>query len=333
MSRHAVSVVIEWDNVRLSELDRARRMLSVLADEAGRVREAPPWASPEEAAFLGGVPQPIEALVTFDSTEFSEGELMAVVRACLPPEPSALALRPVPVPGGRYYALKNAGAAASRGDLLVFLDSDAVPEPGWLRGLLAGFTDPERKVIGGNTYIESTGIYSKTFALAWFFPPRGADGPPVPASNFLANNVAFRRGAFLPVGFDLEDGLSKGACQRLSQRLREAGTGIWRAPRARCSHPPPNGIRHFVARAIAQGRDIALSPSSKAVTPGESVGRLIRNQQAAAAKILQHRREVGMSAVELPVSLVIAATYYALYFAGEVMSHAAPTWMRRHFQL
>ena len=333
MTRHTVSVVIEWDNVRLSELDRARRMLSTLASEAERVRQAPPWASAEEAAFLAEVVQPLEVLVTFDSTEFTEAELRSVVEACLPPESGAIAFRTVPVPGGRYYALKNSGAGASTGDYIVFLDSDAVPEPGWLAAILGGFADPERRVIGGNTYIEPSGVYGKTFALTWFFPQRAVDGPVVPATHFLANNVAFRRHSFLPEGFDLEEGLSKGACQRLGQRLRDSGTVIWRAPRAHCSHPPPNGLGHFVSRAIAQGRDNALGPVGKAVTPVGSIQRLVRNQRSAASRILRDRQSVGLALPEVPVSLAIAGTYYAFYFLGEAMSHAAPGWMRRNFQL
>lgn len=333
MSSGTVSVVIEWDNVRLSELDRARRMLAGLAAQAADVRQAPAWASPAEAAFLAGLALPIEALVTFDSEEFPEAELRGVVEACLPADSGAIALRFVPVPGGRYYALKNAGAAASHGDLVVFLDSDAVPEPGWLQALLAGFADADTQVIGGNTYIEPAGVYGKTFALTWFFPLRTADGPLEPARYFLANNVAFRRRTFLPAGFDLEDGLSKGACRRLGERLLGAGVAIHRAPRARCSHPPPNGARHFVERAIAQGRDNTLTPTGKRVTLGGSVRRLGRHQRSAVRQLLRRRHEVGLSAAEVPVGLAISGTYYALYFAGEVMSHVAPAWMRRHFQL
>jgi hypothetical protein len=328
-----VSVVIEWDNVRLSELDRARRMLAALAGQAAEVRTAPEWASPAEATFLAGVALPVEALVTFDSTEFTEEELRRVVETCLPLDRAGITLQFVPVPGGRYYALKNAGATRSAGDLVVFLDSDAVPEPGWLQGLLAGFADADRKVIGGNTYLEPEGTYGKTFALTWFFPRRSPDGPLEPAQYFLANNVAFRRATFLPAGFDLEEGLSKGACRRLGRRLLGTGVQIYRAPRARCGHPPPNGARHFVERAIAQGRDNALSPTGKAVTLGGSVRRLLRNQRTAAVQLLRHRREVGLGAAEVPVGLTIAWIYYSLYFAGEAMSHAAPSWMRRHFQL
>jgi mycofactocin system glycosyltransferase len=46
-----------------------------------------------------------------------------------------------PVNGGPGAA-RNTGLAAAETDLVAFLDSDCVPQPGWLEGLLPHFTDP-----------------------------------------------------------------------------------------------------------------------------------------------------------------------------------------------
>jgi len=46
-----------------------------------------------------------------------------------------------PVNGGPGAA-RNTGLAAAETDLVAFLDSDCVPRPGWLEGLLPHFTDP-----------------------------------------------------------------------------------------------------------------------------------------------------------------------------------------------
>ena len=40
---------------------------------------------------------------------------------------------------------KNTGAATATGDIVAFLDDDAVAEPGWLEALEEGFQRPGRR--------------------------------------------------------------------------------------------------------------------------------------------------------------------------------------------
>ena len=92
----------------------------------------------------------------------------------------------------RYYEQKNYGASLARNEVVVFVDSDVVPEPGWLKALLSPFRSPHVKVVGGASHVDLSRRTGRAFAAFWFFPPRGEDAPLGEAGWFFANNVAFR---------------------------------------------------------------------------------------------------------------------------------------------
>jgi len=108
----------------------------------------------------------------------------------------AAAVRVIGVKAKRYYEKKNEGAAAARGEILVFLDSDVIPEPRWLEQLLAAFDDSVVDVVGGSTYISPDTLYSRAFAAFWFFPPRSSDEGLASADGLFGNNIAFRSSVF-----------------------------------------------------------------------------------------------------------------------------------------
>lgn len=60
-------------------------------------------------------------------------------------------------------AARNSGAAASRGEMLAFLDDDAIASPNWLESLLHHFKDP--KVVGAGGRLEPLW---KTRRPKWF---------------------------------------------------------------------------------------------------------------------------------------------------------------------
>jgi hypothetical protein len=286
-----VSIVVEWDNVALAGAPRALVTLARLREETLRSERR------------------IEVLVCHD--EDSPPDLSPLA-AALPPGWSLLR-----VPDARYYQLKNHGAAAAAGGIIVFLDSDAIPEAGWLEGMLAPFDDPAVQVVAGHAYIQAESLYSRAFALTWFFPLRARLEPLTPVSHFFANNVAFRRATFLAHPFSPVDGTSRGACVELARELGAAGITIWKTTAAQVAHPAPRGWRHFALRALAQGRDRLARERGWRATIVGSLARFAHHCGAGLVAIVRHRRKVGLSRAGVPGALGICWLYYGLCFAGE----------------
>jgi hypothetical protein len=319
------SLVIEWDNARLAELGRAREMLRRLRRQAESTIGVPSDA---------GV-APAEIIIAYDGNEIDGRLVERVVEETLGVEPP-VPVRTLAVPGAGYYDLKNAGARASTGDLVVFLDSDVLPEDGWLTRLLAAFHDPGVEVVGGSAYIDGSSLWERAFGVLWFFPQRSADGPLYAARRFFANNVAFRRETFLRFGFPQVEGTSRGSCVALAETLVDAGITVYRDPGARVGHPPPSP-RAAPVRALVQGRDRLLLGRAYGTGTGgsllASIGRFGRDMGGTLARLARERSRARLSPTDVPVVVLLAAVYHSLQLAGEVATLVAPRFMRERLSL
>ena len=311
------SVMIEWENARLSELGRARDMLSTLAAQVGEVRDQ--------------LSEPPELIVLYNPAAIDPGLVQSLIDAAFKAQPD-IETRLLPTEKGTYYLQKNHGAGLARRDLVMFLDSDVVPERDWLAKLIGSFNDPEITIACGNTYIEANGVYSKAFALFWFFPLRSKTDVLEPSPYFFANNVVFRRDLFLDYKF-ADVPYLRGQCTDLANALTRDGHKIYIQNAARVSHPPPNGLSHFVKRALCQGHDQLhrTRAAGGAMFPRGSLGRFKRSLQASAQRIRHDRNEVGLGALGAVTGAGIAFAYYSICLAGEAVTHVRPTLIRDKF--
>jgi hypothetical protein len=315
-----ITVVIEWENARLSEAERARRMLRRLRAQLADL--APAMPVPPVVIFL------------YDPGAIEDGLIEHLTAEAAADGPWPAELRFVPSPGRAYYEQKNFGAGFASSEIVVFLDSDVVPEDGWLAALLEALRDPEVGVVCGNTYIELDSLYEKAFAAFWFFPLRDPRDDLAPSPHFFANNVAFRRELIARHPFpDLAS--FRGQCKALTRILEAEGIGIRIQRRARVSHPPPNGLRHFVVRAICEGYDeIVHGRQRNAAGRLAAVGyRFVRDTTRAAGRLVQHRRAVGLGPPGVVAALGIAGAYYTLKTLGGLVTVIAPGLIRRNFSI
>jgi len=135
-----------------------------------------------------------------------------------------------PVPAG---TARNLGLKATRADILIFLDSDCLPQPGWLTGHLSALTIGHQ-VVGGGILPEGNGYWHLSYNLTLFheFLSNTQPGP----RNYLPTlNLSVKREVINAVG-TLDDSLGRGQDIDWTARMREAGYQLHFQPDAVIRH-------------------------------------------------------------------------------------------------
>ena len=316
-----VSIILEWENALLSEMDRAREMLRRVRQQVGQ----------QSLSF--------EMVVLFNPEQIDRTLIENELKTALGVE-AQLPYRIEPASGLHYYELKNYGAKIAAADIIVFVDSDVIPEEGWLSSLLQPLLDDKHlNVVAGTSYIDPVDFTGKAFALSWLFPLRSRHGHiDRQAKSFHANNLALRRAYFLENPFpEMPHGMTRGACGMLAARMRSQGQVICRQHAAKVSHPPPNGLSHTLVRAIAEGRDGAF----KERISGNRVTWLFRVMRKfvrkifnrAVFRVIRDRREVGLPLWQVPFAVLLMLAYYLLALVGGIMAVVMPGYMSKGFRI
>lgn len=168
---------------------------------------------------------------------------------------------------------RNTGVAEAGGDVVAFLDDDAIARPDWLERLAAAYADPDVLGAGGSVrprWLEGRpGWFPPEFDWVVGCTHSGMPDRTSAVRNLVGANMSFRRGALLEVGGFSHElgrvGTLPAGCEEtdLSIRIgqRRPHGEILYEPAAEVDHivPPARGkVRYFFERCRAEGRSKAI---------------------------------------------------------------------------
>ncbi len=304
----SVTLAIEWDNARdVSPRWVARHLEAITAE----LRDS--------QAALSERP-----LVTFlhDADSVDREDVRTFVEAHAPKLSDLAEVEIVAVAGGDYFALKNAGVARARTEVVVITDCDTFARPGWLKGMLEPFADPNVAAVAGFSAVYVADFLSRVMALSWIFRLPSEAEVRSPRNAIHANNLAVRVSHYRDHPLKAPPGAKKGGMSFL--RAVEARGRRWvRAPVARLDHAPHPSAAYFVMRgwragieqdAIARAKVGAGRRARIAYALRDSA----RKAPRALSRVFTHRSEVGLPLWQTPAAFVLALAHWGARFVAQL---------------
>jgi GT2 family glycosyltransferase len=255
--------VDDWD---FGVVDRERApkpALGALRDAFAHVPFAPradwPRASVVVCTYNGAqtIDACVEALLALD---YPDCELLVVDDGSTDgagERAAALGVRVIRTENRGLSAARNAGTAAATGEIVAFCDDDCVPDPHWLRHLVASLQDSGDAGVGGPNVPPADALVAEGVGHAPGGPMHVLVSD-VEAEHIPGCNMAFRRAALEQVGgFD--------PCFRvagddvdLCWRIQDAGGRLGFSPAALVWHRARRSVPAYVRQQIGYGRAEAL---------------------------------------------------------------------------
>ncbi len=153
---------------------------------------------------------------------------------------------------------RNSGAAEARGSILLFIDTDCVPEPGWLAALSAPFSDESVGATGGAEVMQPGDSKLEQVISHVMFSKlstgglRGGSGKRLAKYYPRTFNMAVRKSIFDKLGGFKP--MYNGEDVEFSYRVRQADYELEYCDEARVAHIRTYSVTDFIRRIFIMGR-------------------------------------------------------------------------------
>lgn len=225
------SIVIETENLGMAGLDDLRATIACLKNQTYSIERAN-----EIIAVIGAT---------------VSDETIALIRQEYPWLKIHTERRPL-----EYVESKVSGARQATGDIIVFVDSDAVYEPEWLEQMLYGFVAaPGAAVISSETRIRIHSVYTAAIQLIWMINAIKIAPHPTPTTQFHLNNFAARKKAVLGSHFFRGLPIYRANNVEWKKQMQFHGYSVMRVPGNLSHHAPPANFWDFWWRFMVMGSD------------------------------------------------------------------------------
>ena len=240
-------------------------------------------------------------------------------------------VRRLEVPGAGYYALKNAGAAAARGAIVLFTDIDCRPGPSYLLALLEAFRDGDVACVAGRSLYDGDGVVTRLNS-AHSFGDLHREAGPLDDGMVLSHNVAVRRSVLQDRPFGPNTG-RVGGDRYLCDAIRAAGGRIRLEPDLVIHHEDITYTlrgtleRHLREHLLPVGYGTARQRFS---APWTVASVLALRPFLRLKRVAQAGPHIGLGARHWPAALLVNAGYWAFDVACVFAVLAVPR-LRRHW--